>query len=241
MSKSGFLSSSIGKKFVMGLTGLFLISFLVVHCFVNSLIFVNDGGETFDLGCEFMGTNWIIRAMEIVLFAGILLHIFQSLVLTIENRKARPIAYAKFDGAANSHWYSRWMGLLGTLILMFLIIHLGHFWVQSRFTDNLAHTREEIEGTQITMFDRMKFVFSELWVVIVYCLAMVSLAYHLLHGFQSTFQSLGLNHSKYTPFIKKMRCCLFDHCSIDLRGDANCNLYEVDPIIQHSKFIIQHS
>ncbi len=202
MSKSGFLKSSIGKKFLMGVTGLFLISFLVVHCFVNALIFINDGGETFDLGCEFMGTNWIIRAMEIVLFAGIMVHVFQALILTLENRKARPIAYGVTNGNANSKWYSRWMGLLGTLILMFLIIHLAHFWVQSRFTDNLAHTREHIEGSQITMFDRMKFVFSELWVVIVYCLGMISLAYHLLHGFQSAFQTLGLNHNKYTPCIK---------------------------------------
>jgi succinate dehydrogenase / fumarate reductase cytochrome b subunit len=199
---SGFLKSSIGKKIIMGITGLFLISFLIVHCFVNALIFVNDGGETFDLGCEFMGTNWIIRAMEIVLFAGIILHIVQSLILTLENRKARPVGYDKFDGAANSTWYSRWMGLLGTLILMFLIIHLYHFWVQSRFTDNLAHIREHAEGGQITMFDQMKIVFAEPWIVIVYCLSMVSLAYHLLHGFQSAFQSLGLNHKKYTPCIK---------------------------------------
>ncbi len=202
MSQSGFLKSSIGKKFLMGITGLFLISFLVVHCFVNALIFVNDGGETFDLGCEFMGTNWIIRAMEVVLFAGILVHIFQALILTLENRKARPVGYEKIDGAANSKWYSRWMGLLGTLILMFLIIHLSHFWVISRFTDDLAHTREHIEGSQITMFDRMKLVFTELWVVIIYCLSMISLGYHLLHGFQSAFQTLGLNHSKYTPCIK---------------------------------------
>jgi succinate dehydrogenase / fumarate reductase cytochrome b subunit len=201
--KSGFLRSSLGKKFLMGITGLFLISFLVIHCFVNALIFVNDGGETFDLGCEFMGTNWIIRAMEIVLFLGIILHIVQALVLTLDNRKARPVAYQVTNGNANSSWYSRWMGLLGTLILMFLIIHLAHFWVQSRFTDNLAHTREHIIGEQMTMFDRMQVVFSELWVVVVYCLSMVSLAYHLLHGFQSSFQTLGLNHKKYTPLIKK--------------------------------------
>lgn len=202
MSKSGFLQSSIGKKFIMGITGLFLISFLVVHCFINALIFVNDGGETFNLGCEFMGTNWIIRAMEIVLFAGILIHIFQALILTIENRKARPVPYEKFDGSANSKWYSRWMGLLGTLLLMFLIIHLAHFWVQSRFTDNLAHTEDQIEGNQITMFEKMKLIFSELWIVIVYCLGMISLAYHLLHGFGSAFQSLGLNHVKYNSTIR---------------------------------------
>ena len=123
-------------------------------------------------------------------------------IVSMQNRKARPIKYAVTAGNANSKWYSRWMGLLGTLILMFLIIHLSHFWIQSRFTDDLAHVRDEIEGTQITMFDRMKIVFTELWVVIVYCLSMISLGYHLLHGFQSAFQTLGINHPKYTPCIK---------------------------------------
>lgn len=205
--KSGFLYSSIGKKVIMGLTGLFLISFLVIHCFVNSLIFVDvfkpdDNGTLFNLGCEFMGTNWIIRAMEVVLFAGLILHMIQALILTIENRKARPIAYLGSAGNVNSNWYSRSMGLLGTLILMFLIIHLSHFWIQSRFTSHLAHTRDHALPGQDTMFDEMKETFSQLWVVIVYCLSMISLAYHLLHGFQSSFQTLGLNHKKYTPLIK---------------------------------------
>src|SRR3954468_9127707 len=108
--KPGFLSSSIGKKFIMGLTGLFLISFLVVHCFINSLIFFNDGGLTFNIGDNFMANNWIIRAGELVLFAGLIIHIVQALILTLENRKARPVGYAKIDGAANSSWYSRSMG-----------------------------------------------------------------------------------------------------------------------------------
>ncbi|MBK9285380.1 MAG: succinate dehydrogenase cytochrome b subunit [Sphingobacteriaceae bacterium] len=201
--KSGFLSSSLGKKFIMGITGLFLISFLLVHCFVNSLIFLNDGGETFNLGCEFMGTNWIIRAMEIVLFAGIILHIVQALVLTLANKKARPIGYQVVGGNVSSTWYSRWMGLLGTLILMFLVIHLKHFWVVSRFTDHLVHTNAEaMETGKETMYNEMFEVFSNPLVVVVYCLAMISLAYHLLHGFQSAFQTLGMNHKKYTPLIK---------------------------------------
>lgn len=202
MSKSGFLKSSIGKKIMMGLTGIFLITFLLVHCFVNALIFVNDGGETFNKGAEFMGTNWIIRAMEIVLFLGIILHVIQALVLTMENKKARPVAYQVPGGNVSSKWYSRWMGLLGTLILMFLIIHLKHFWVVTRFTDHIAHDEASALPGQETMFGEMKEVFEQLWVVILYCLAMISLAYHLLHGFQSAFQSLGLNHKKYTPMIK---------------------------------------
>ncbi|PBQ32065.1 succinate dehydrogenase [Sphingobacteriaceae bacterium] len=196
--KSGFLYSSIGKKVIMGLTGLFLISFLVVHCFLNSFIFFNDGGVMFNEGAHFMATNWIIRAFEVVLMGGLLLHIIQALLLTIENKKARPIGYAKYNGAANSSWYSRSMGLLGTLLLIFLIIHLAHFWVKSRFTGLPIDENTGHDNLYIIMVETFKYS----WVVIVYCLAMVSLAYHLMHGFQSAFQTLGLNHKKYTPLIK---------------------------------------
>lgn len=205
MSKTGVFSNSIGRKFLMGITGLFLISFLLVHCFINALIFVNDGGETFNIGAHFMSSNWIIRAMEIVLFLGILAHIFLALRLTLQNNKARPVKYA-VKSKNSSKWYSRWMGLLGTLILMFLIIHMRHFWAETRVI-GLEHFEEV--GMSVTdinenenLFGVMQLVFSELWVVIVYCAAMFSLGYHLLHGFQSAFQSLGLNHKKYTPMIK---------------------------------------
>ena len=197
MSKSSSMfKSSLGKKLVMGITGLFLISFLMVHCFLNSLIFINDGGETFNLGAEFMAKNWLIRAMEIVLFGGLLWHIIQAAILTRQNKKARPVAYAASNPSANSKWYSRSMGLLGTILLIFLIIHLRHFWVVSRFTDEITSGRE-------TLFNEMKEVFSQLWVVILYCLAMVSLGYHLLHGFKSAFQTLGWNHVKYNAIIEK--------------------------------------
>lgn len=197
--KSGFLYSSIGKKVVMGLTGLFLIAFLLVHCFINSLIFFNDGGLTFNIGADFMAHNWLIRAGELVLFAGLIIHVFQALVLTLENKKARPVGYAQINGAANSSWYSRSMGLLGTLLLIFLIIHLAHFWVKSRFT---GLPGEDANGNE-NLYAVMQTTFTQLWVVILYCLSMISLAYHLMHGFQSAFQTLGLNHKKYTPLIKK--------------------------------------
>ena len=195
-----FLKTSIGKKVVMGLTGLFLITFLIVHCFINALIFFNDGGLTFNIAAEFMAHNWLIRAGELVLFAGLIIHVVQALILTLENKKARPIGYAKIDGAANSSWYSRSMGLLGTLLLIFLIIHLIHFWVKSRFTD----LPEELDANgNEDLYFVMNETFSMLWVVILYALSMISLAYHLLHGFQSSFQTLGLNHKLYTPIIKK--------------------------------------
>ena len=179
----------------MAITGLFLMTFLVVHCFLNALIFYNDGGKAFDKGAEFMSTNPIIRIVEIVLFVGLILHIIRAYLLMIKNNKARPVKYSVQNGKANSKWYSRSMGLLGTLLLMFLIVHLKHFWVVSRFTDEVSSGKE-------TLFNEMTEVFQNPIVIVVYILAMISLSYHLMHGFQSSFQTLGLNHKKYTPFIK---------------------------------------
>jgi len=198
-STSGkFLQSSLGKKLLMGLTGLFLISFLIVHCFLNSFIFFNDGGLMFNMGAKFMATNPIIRVMEIVLFAGLVLHMLQALILTMQNNKARPVKYAVNNGAANSKWYSRSMGILGSLLLMFLIIHLANFWVKSRFT---GLPGVDANGNE-NLYAVMQEVFHIWWVVVIYVLGVISLCYHLLHGFQSSFQTLGLNHPKYTPVIK---------------------------------------
>lgn len=191
-------SSSIGKKLIMGITGLFLILFLIVHCFINALIFMNDGGVTFNTGAHFMASNWIIRAGEIVLFLGLLLHIYQALRLTLDNQKARPVKYAVTNGQANSTWYSRSMGLLGTLLLIFLIVHLSNFWVVSRFT---GIPTEDALG-QEDLYAVMRQSFMDIRIVILYVLAMVSLAYHLLHGFSSAFQTMGWNHKKYSPVIR---------------------------------------
>lgn len=195
MSNSKLFKTSIGKKILMGLTGLFLISFLALHCGINSLVFFNDGGHRFNEAAEFMGTNWLIRTMEVVLMIGLVAHVIDGLLLWAENNKARPVKYAYTQASANSKWYSRSMGLLGTLLLIFLILHLKHFWIVSRFTDEITSGRQ-------TLYAEMKEVFQSLWVVIVYVLAMFSLAYHLMHGFASAFQTLGLNHKKYTPAIK---------------------------------------
>jgi succinate dehydrogenase / fumarate reductase cytochrome b subunit len=193
--KSGFLSSSIGKKFIMGITGLFLISFLIVHVSLNSAIFLNDGGVTFNAGANFMAHNPVIRIVEIGLFAGLILHIVQALVLTLENKKARPVAYQVVNGSANSSWYSRSMGLLGSLLLLFLVVHLANFWLPTKVAV-FSHTEHNT-------FNNMKEVFAEWYIVVIYLIGVIGLLYHLLHGFQSAFQSLGINHKKYTPIIKK--------------------------------------
>lgn len=197
-SISNAFSSSIGKKLIMGITGLFLISFLVVHCFLNAFVFFDNTGVLFNEGAHFMATNWIIRAMEIVLMLGLLMHIVQGARLTLQNQAARPEKYAYHNGSANSKWYSRSMGLLGTLLLIFLIVHLSQFWTVSRFT---GIPTTDAAGHE-DLYAVMKETFSNIGWVVLYVLSMISLAYHLLHGFASAFQTMGWNHKKYTPIIK---------------------------------------
>lgn len=194
----------------MGFTGFFLITFLIVHCFINGMIVFGDNGETFNHWASFMGTNWIVRVMEIGLFAGLILHIVQGLILWSQNKKARPVKYA-VSRYREGKWYSRSMGLLGTLILIFLLVHLYHFWTPSRFGGMLGiHTLEEtslgtFNGQRVhNLYSEMLIVFQNLWIVIIYVLGMISLAWHLLHGFQSAFQTFGINHKKYSPLIKGM-------------------------------------
>jgi succinate dehydrogenase / fumarate reductase cytochrome b subunit len=208
-----FFTSSIGKKLIMGLTGLFLITFLIVHSAINATIFYNDGGATFNHWAHFMGSNLLIRTMELGLFGFLLLHIIQGLTLWSQNNKARPVKYAVSAANTNSTWYSRSMGLLGTLILIFLIMHLYHFWVPSRFGGmaNVAALKEttlgkEYSGQEVhNLYQQMLLVFqNNLIVVVVYVLGVFSLCWHLLHGFQSAFQTLGIHHKRYTPIIKSI-------------------------------------
>jgi succinate dehydrogenase / fumarate reductase, cytochrome b subunit len=188
------ITSSIGKKLIMALTGLFLISFLVIHCTINAMIFFNDGGETFSYWGHFMGTNPIIRTLEIGLVVGFLLHIFQGFRLVRENYVARPVKYRSVSPPSNSKWYSRSMGLLGTLLLLFLIMHTSHFWIPNR-------TNQFVEGEELPLYQMMLEIFSSPLIVILYIIGCISLLWHLLHGFASAFQSLGLNHLKYNSVI----------------------------------------
>lgn len=189
-------TSSIGKKLVMAFTGIFLILFLIIHVGLNACIWAGDNGEMFLKGAHFMGANWVPRVLEIGLFAGLLLHIIQGYMLTVQNRSKRSIGYAIDYGNRGSKWYSRSMGLLGTLILLFLVVHLADFWIPNR-----SH-QGWLLGEEINLYDKMKVVFSELWVVIVYVVGCISLGYHLAHGFKSAFRTVGVHNKKYFALIK---------------------------------------
>jgi succinate dehydrogenase / fumarate reductase, cytochrome b subunit len=189
-----FITSSIGKKILMSLSGLFLISFLIVHCTINALIFINDDGETFTHWAHFMGTNPVIRTLEIVLILGFLIHIVQAYILWRQNKNARPVAYAYVKQSKKVTWYSRSMTLLGTLILLFLVVHTSAFWIPNR-------TSQFTTGEELPLYQMMLEKFQDPVLVTIYMLGCISLFWHLLHGFKSAFQSLGLNHVKYNKAI----------------------------------------
>lgn len=201
MARQGLFGSSLVKKYWMALTGLFLITFLVVHATVNAMIFWNDGGVTFNAVAHFFGTNILIRTMEIVLFLGLIAHVVDGLMLWSENRAARPVKYAMEKGSANRSWYSASMGILGTLILLFLILHLWHFWVKSRHIVGSLEPYGLDAAGQENLFAVMQETFKWPAAVVIYVLGCFSLFWHLLHGFKSAFQSLGLNHKRYNGFI----------------------------------------
>jgi succinate dehydrogenase / fumarate reductase, cytochrome b subunit len=203
MKWSDFFTSSVGKKIVMSLTGLFLISFLVVHVGINACIFndffdKNDNGDMFNRAANFMARSMVVRTMEYGLFLGFLIHIIQGYVLEAKNLSRRGQGYKVNLANKGSKWYSRTMGLLGTLLLLFLIMHIAHFWVPSRITG-----LEEVEGKNYhNMFIVMVDVFKNPVVVILYIVGCISLAYHLLHGFQSAFRTLGLHNTRYIGMVK---------------------------------------
>lgn len=224
------LSSSLGRKLIMSLTGIFLCTFLIVHLIGNLQLFKNDAGYAFNQYAYFMTHFTPIKVVSYLLYASIVLHAIYALILTLKNRAARPIGYAQFDGKANSTWNSRNMGILGTIVLVFLATHMYNFWWKyhndqvpyveyrtdlatgarsitelqaSEFTDYQVTVENNVEILKARdLYKQVDFAFQNIAIVIFYVLAMAALAFHLIHGFQSAFRTLGLSHKKYLPLIQ---------------------------------------
>ncbi|MFM7672637.1 MAG: succinate dehydrogenase cytochrome b subunit [Bacteroidota bacterium] len=201
MKWSEIFTSSVGKKWVMGLTGIFLVLFLLVHVGLNACIWAMDGGVMFNKAAHFMGSNAVPRILEVGLFAGILLHMIQGWMLEWDNQSKRKQGYAVPMGNNGSKWYSRSMGILGTLLFLFLVMHINHFWVPSRITgledvmiDGKPH--HNLYKEMLTVFQ------GNITVVVLYTLGCVSLFWHLLHGFQSAFRTLGVTNPRYLSLIQ---------------------------------------
>lgn len=186
-----FLRSSVGRKVIMSLSGLFLCSFLVLHLTINlfALKVKADGGAEFETYAHFMATHALIRPLEWILFAGFLLHAVLGLYLEVQNRRARPIGYEVNRAKENSSWASRFAWLTGIFVGVFLVVHINTFFVRSRFFDAPP------------MINIMKEAFASAGYVAFYMVALVFLGYHLKHGFQSAFQTLGLRVGKFQKLI----------------------------------------
>lgn len=208
MSNSGLGKSSIGRKLVMALSGLFLLVFLLQHLVINALSVIS--AESFNNVSHFMGTNGIIQfAMQPVLIGGIIIHYIMGILLTIQNKKARPIGYLVDNQAANSSWISRNMIFTGLMILAFIVVHFIDFWfpeVNTKFI--VGDWSGKLPGEEsYRYFTELQHTFSGTNGMIkgvIYTIAFVFLGLHLAHGFASTFQSVGFRHGKYTPTLVKV-------------------------------------
>lgn len=196
-----FFTSSIGRKLIMSLSGLFLITFLVVHLIGNLQLLYNDGGQAFNLYAQFMTTNPFIKFTSYGLYAGILLHAIQGFILWRKNATSRPQKYAVASKTTSS-FTSRNMGWFGTIIFVFIILHMVQFWLQMKMG-----TTEMVPYDGVVVKDLYRLVsgaFANPLYVIFYVISMAVIGMHLWHGFGSAFQTLGLNHKKYTPFINTL-------------------------------------
>ena len=231
-------NSSLGKKLIMALTGLFLCTFLIVHLGGNLLLFKHDDGYAFNMYANFLTHFPPIEVIAYILYLCIIVHAIYALVLTIANRKARPVGYA-VTASDNATWQSKNMGLLGSILLLFIVIHMADFWYRYKCTNSVhfkeyrtdlsSGERQSIEFTPTSadfensvqtvnnfevvrvkdLHERVQISFKEWWYVLFYVIAMVAVAFHLKHGFQSAFRTLGWVHRKYTPIVEFIGTWLF--------------------------------
>lgn len=200
MSKGSFLSASIGRKFLMSITGLFLVTFIIVHLTLNLFLIFDDSGDLFNLAAHFMATNPLIKIMEPVLAIGFGVHILWSIIITVQNMRARPVGYNKTQQSINSTWASRNMFILGALIFVFLGIHIYAFWWKMKIVGDplLTHVSVMQGGVPVEMenaYNLVSTMFKQsLFYSIIHILGGVLLGLHITHGFWSAFQTIGLNN-----------------------------------------------
>ncbi len=192
-----FINSSIGKKFMMALTGSFLLIFLIIHLIGNlTLFFGADAFNSYVLALD--AIKPLIRVIELVLLAAFVIHILNGTRLWLTNKKSKGVRNKINGSPENSDVFSRTMFLTGSVVFIFLVIHLGTFFWRFNVYDPMSLADEH------HYYDMVVYFFNIWWYAFLYVIAMILLGYHLNHGFQSAFQTFGWNHNKYTPWIKKI-------------------------------------
>ena len=193
---SGIIKSSLARKYAMAISGLFLVVFLMQHFIINlTSVFSKD---VFNEISHFMGNNPLVQfVLQPVLIFGVIFHFIMGIVLDLKNRSARDQNYAQNNGSANSSWMSRNMIWSGITILSFLVLHFIDFW----FPEMNYKYIESLPVDSDRYFDEMVHKFEDIIRVGAYIVSFFFLMLHLLHGFSSSFQSVGLNN-KYTKSFK---------------------------------------
>ncbi|MBT8279960.1 MAG: succinate dehydrogenase cytochrome b subunit [Muriicola sp.] len=193
---SKLIKSSIARKIVMALSGIFLVLFLALHFTINFTSVVSP--DTFNEFSHFMGYNPIVQfLMQPILIAGVVIHFVMGFVLEIQNNRARGVNYVQYKGSANAPWVSRNMIISGAVVLAFLGLHFYDFWIHE-----MAYKYVEVNPEDPTRYYAETVEkFAPFWRTALYILSFVLLSLHLWHGFASSFQTMGVNN-KYTPSIK---------------------------------------
>ncbi len=186
---SGLIKSSIARKIVMALSGLFLVIFLAQHFTINITSVIAP--DTFNSWSHFMGYNPLVQfVFQPILIAGVIIHFVMGVVLEIQNNKARIIKYQRFRGSANSSWMSRNMIITGLVVLAFIGLHMYDFWIHEMAFKYIAGNPEDPTRYYVETVEK----FEPFWRTVVYVVSFVLLALHLWHGFASSFQTLGVSN-----------------------------------------------
>ncbi|MDD4554296.1 MAG: succinate dehydrogenase cytochrome b subunit [Bacteroidales bacterium] len=196
MNTSFLRFSSITKKIWMALLGIFLMIFLVIHLGINLCLLRSDGGEWFNAAAHFMGTNYIVKVFEVVLFGGFILHILIGILLQIQNWLSRPVRY-KVKNRSYTPFLSKYMIYTGAIVLIFLILHFMNFYfIKLGWVSNPHITEGEPDFYLIARDLFLQPLYSFLYIVLI-----IILGFHLNHAFQAAWQTLGVNHPRYNNFI----------------------------------------
>ena len=184
-------NSSVGRKVVMSVTGLFLVLFVTFHALMNAVAMIKF--EYYDAICEFLGANWYAVLGTLILAGGFVIHIIYAFILTLQNRKARGNnRYEVTSKPKDVEWASQNMLVLGIIVLGVMVLHLTQFWAKMQLPELMG---EHIMRGQ----DYLRATFSQLWVLPVYLIWFVALWFHISHGFWSAFQTLGTASDKWIP------------------------------------------
>ncbi|SHF79653.1 succinate dehydrogenase / fumarate reductase cytochrome b subunit [Salegentibacter echinorum] len=193
---SGFLNSTIARKFAMALSGLFLVLFLAQHFTINFTSVISK--DLFNDISHFMGTNFVVQAfLQPILILGVIFHFVMGFILEAKNRSARNISYVKFNGSANSSWMSRNMIYSGLVVLAFLGLHFYDFWFPEMVHKYFESNPEDVAR----YYDELVVKFQSPVRTILYVISFVFLSLHLIHGFSSSFQSVGWSN-KYAKGLR---------------------------------------